>query len=315
MVDVRLPVFISWSGEQSEIVAKALKQLLKNVIQTCEPFMSKIDIEGGSKWLDAISGQLEESGIGIICVTAHNQNSPWLNFEAGAISTFARHLKPEEEMEARVCPYLLGMKAADLKQPLAMFQAKPADRDGTLELIQMVNRQVPVPLSDAQLKDTFSKFWSDFDAQLVAAQKMAPASAPPQRSSDDKIDEVLSTVREILRQLAEAQIPLVEGRLLRRLRQQGAFSSLPSLIGSTGASPQLTGALRALDRLGLGDLPGEMAAGGFSSVSEYLDAKQREQEETRASPEPFSAAKARAMAQALREGGKKKKPESGGEKK
>src|SRR6266852_8612587 len=101
-----LKVFISWSGEQSRLVAEALKILLRRVIR-CEPFLST-HIEAGSKWLNEIVRELGQSPVGIICLTAENQKEPWLVFEAGAISAFARPLlKADETIEARVCPYLL----------------------------------------------------------------------------------------------------------------------------------------------------------------------------------------------------------------
>ena len=37
-------VFISWSGERSKKIAKALKKWIKNVIQSVEPFVSSEDI-------------------------------------------------------------------------------------------------------------------------------------------------------------------------------------------------------------------------------------------------------------------------------
>jgi hypothetical protein len=200
-----LRVFISWSGEQSRVVAEALKILLKRVIQSCEPFLST-HIEGGNKWLDEIAKQLEKSPVGIICVTPENQHEPWLNFEAGAISTFARpRLKPDEAIEARVCPYLLDLKPTEVQWPLAMFQAKIANPQGTKELLQMVNRQAPIPFSeDAELEDTFSRFRLDFEKQLAEARKITP-TAPPKRSLEDKVDELLAGQRRLEHQLAAAE--------------------------------------------------------------------------------------------------------------
>jgi hypothetical protein len=182
--------------------------LLKKAIQTSDPFMSKKSIEVGSRWLIEIGKQLDESTVGIVCMTKENQTAPWLNFEAGAISNAARS-SPEqtnEKIESRVCLYRIDLDQADVGWPLAMFQDIVADRDGTKEVVRMVNRRVPVPLSDADLDDTFSHFWPDFETQLNAAKKLSGTPAPPSRSKmEENMDEVLSTMRRIERKAVEAE--------------------------------------------------------------------------------------------------------------
>ena len=47
-------VFISWSGDRSERVAAALHEWLPMVVGTAAPWMSKEDIEKGSRPLDEL---------------------------------------------------------------------------------------------------------------------------------------------------------------------------------------------------------------------------------------------------------------------
>jgi len=65
-------VFISWSGERSKKVAVALYDWLPMVLQTARPWMSKEDIEKGSRGLEEIGRALETMSVGIICLTPEN---------------------------------------------------------------------------------------------------------------------------------------------------------------------------------------------------------------------------------------------------
>lgn len=80
-----MKVFLSWSGERSKVVAKSLSEWLEQVLQAVEPWIST-DIEKGKRWDGEISQKLEQSKVGIICLTKDNLESTWLHFEAGAIS-------------------------------------------------------------------------------------------------------------------------------------------------------------------------------------------------------------------------------------
>jgi hypothetical protein len=94
-------VFISWSGDRSEKMAAALYSWLPMVLQSAKPWMSKEDIEKGSRGLDEIGKALDAMSVGIICLTPENVEKPWILFEAGALS------KAMGE-KTRVCPYLFG---------------------------------------------------------------------------------------------------------------------------------------------------------------------------------------------------------------
>jgi len=79
-------VFISWSGEHSGEVAKALQQWLPRVLQAVRPWLSSASIDPGARWSDEVAGALEELNFGILCLTPENLTSAWLLFEAGALS-------------------------------------------------------------------------------------------------------------------------------------------------------------------------------------------------------------------------------------
>lgn len=108
-----LKIFISWSGEISEQVALQFRDWLPAVLPPVEPWVSSEDIEKGTRWSAEIAKQLEAASFGIICIDSTNIASPWLNFEAGAISKTIDN--------TRVMPFLLDIEPKSLAGPLAQF--------------------------------------------------------------------------------------------------------------------------------------------------------------------------------------------------
>jgi TIR domain len=94
--------FISWSGEPSRSIARALDGWLESVVQHVDAWMSDADIGSGQRWNEAISKSLDETDFGIVCVTRANQHAPWLIFEAGALAKSVN--------EGRVVPLCIDLK-------------------------------------------------------------------------------------------------------------------------------------------------------------------------------------------------------------
>src|SRR5947209_2821697 len=101
-----MKVFISWSGERSKAVAEALRYWLPKVIQAIEPWMSADDIEKGTRWRSGIADELEQSSVGIICVTRENLDSTWIHFEDGALS--------KQQQNKFMCTFLFGLAHTDI---------------------------------------------------------------------------------------------------------------------------------------------------------------------------------------------------------
>src|SRR5690606_29659014 len=122
-------VFISWSGEQSRQIAELLRGWLPNLWDGIRPWMSDVDIAAGARGLEKIHQSLSSTVAGIIVVTPENSESPWVNYEAGALS---RAL----QSEASVTPLLTGFaRKTDLRGPLAQFQVQMLDHDGIRHLV------------------------------------------------------------------------------------------------------------------------------------------------------------------------------------
>src|SRR4051794_18245619 len=123
-------IFLSWSGARSAALARALRDWLPTVIQAVVPWMSEADIDAGARWSSDVVAQLQEVHVGIICLTADNMSSPALHFEAGALSKALD--------KSLVCTYLLGVQPADLRWPLATFQATRANKEETKRLVTTI---------------------------------------------------------------------------------------------------------------------------------------------------------------------------------
>ena len=165
-----------------------LRKWLPNVIQSLDPWMSESDIDRGTRWNMEISGQLEQAKIGIICLTPENLTAPWINFEAGALAKLGN---------SRVCTYLHDLAAQSVEFPLAQFQATKAEKEDTKKMLLDINKTLnDEGLPVEQLKDVFEKWWPELREALTHITQTPTAALPPQRSTQDVLEEIVSTIRE-----------------------------------------------------------------------------------------------------------------------
>jgi hypothetical protein len=185
-------VFISWSGDSSLVVAKALHSWMRCVLQRAVPFVSAHDLERGARWFNEISRELDATDCGILCLTPHNIEAPWVLFEAGALSKKLEH--------SRVIPLLVDVSPAELKPPLSFFNAATADKAGLLQVVQTLNKALGADaLADDALALVFEKWWPDFEAQLVEAKKLVAKASQknpqPKRGERELLEEMLALLR------------------------------------------------------------------------------------------------------------------------
>ena len=151
-----MKVFISWSGKRSNLVAKALRVLLEDVNHRIAPWMSELDIKAGSRWGSELATQLERTRFGIICLTPEALTSPWLLFEAGALS--------KSVQDGRVCPYLIDLKKDNLVGPLAQFQCVEATMVSTFNLLIDINSASgDEAIPEGRLRRYFEQFWPSLE--------------------------------------------------------------------------------------------------------------------------------------------------------
>lgn len=238
-------VFISWSGEPSRTVGLALKRWLPSVMHTIEPWMSQEDIKPGSRWGAEISHALAEIHFGVICVTEINQSSPWLSFEAGAL---AKTLDM-----GRVCPYLVRLLPTKLVGPLSQFQSVRADKNGTLQLVLSINESIEQRLDPQRLKESFDKWWPDFDEvlnNLPEPSKETTASSEEwplvktAQSLAKRMSSLSLTQRKLFREILKS-----DNRILKNAFKE--FFNRPNTIGGysgDGLYPNMLSELLELGR-------------------------------------------------------------------
>jgi hypothetical protein len=182
-------VFISWSGPTSKLIAEELSTWTRRVIQRVETWISTSDIEKGSRWANEIAKKLEEATVGIICLAPDNLDSPWLLFEAGALSKSIE--------QSYVCTYLYKLEPTDVRQPLAQFQATKANKNDTKKMLQTINRALgDEKISDSDLDETFEVWWPRLDKELrTIPAKVGLAEKQVIRPEKEMLEEVLEIVR------------------------------------------------------------------------------------------------------------------------
>lgn len=188
-----LKVFVSWSGDLAKRVAIDLRDLLPVLFDGVTPWVSDRDIDAGGRSMEEIARQLDETEFGIIVTTRDNQNSQWLNFEAGALS---KRFAGSES--SRVVPLLVDMESiAELTGPLTQFQAKLLSRQGLEDTLVAVGaaRNVTAEVVKRRLMNE----WGAFEAALSEAKTQAAKtpSEKPKRGADSMAEETLELVRAI----------------------------------------------------------------------------------------------------------------------
>ena len=188
-----MKIFISWSGTLSKELAESIRKWLPSVLQAAKPYFSPDDITKGSRWSGEIAKNLEESKVGIFCVTPDNAGADWMLFEAGAIS---RSIE-----KGKVIPILFGLDASDLTGPYTQFQAAPYSKDEVFKLLKTVNSTLDSQaLSDEVLRDVYDMWWPKLDEKIQSIMKRFEESGDLQgakRPDREMLEEVLLLTRRL----------------------------------------------------------------------------------------------------------------------
>ncbi|MFK3836631.1 TIR domain-containing protein [Microbacterium sp. NPDC087868] len=185
-----MKVFISWSGDNSRHVAESLRTWLPTVLAgAVECFVSSQDIRRGERGMDVIAGELQDRDYGIVVLTRENMQSPWINFEAGALGKTLG--------VGKVAPLLLDLTRADVVGPIAQFQSTLlTDRDDVRQFIRDMAALSPT-IPEASIDALFASQWPELEKVIERAVGMN--SPTTTRTSESILEEVLERVRRIER--------------------------------------------------------------------------------------------------------------------
>ena len=167
-------VFISWSGKRSLAIAESLCVFVPEVIpELKDRLFVSTGIEKGSRWSEEIARHLEEADAGILCVTAEGMTSPWLNFEAGALtkgldsSRARRGEQSNSTTRSRIFTYLHCLAPSAFTGPLSQYQWTSATLEDTWRLMSALHGLFARGRAD--LRDTrhrFDEAWPGFEREL-----------------------------------------------------------------------------------------------------------------------------------------------------
>jgi hypothetical protein len=182
-------VFISWGGELSKNLANSLRNWLPSALQFVKPYFSPDDIEKGAKWSSEISNELQNSHIGIICLTRDNTERPWIVFEAGALSKIID--------KGKVCTLLFDVEPSDIKGPLAIFQGTVFCKDEFKRLLNTINKAGGDSGLEANiLESVFEMWWPKLEDEISSIlSKPDNAISAARRPEREILDEILQLAR------------------------------------------------------------------------------------------------------------------------
>lgn len=197
-----MDIFISWSGPRSRAVAEAFKEYLPVIVNAFNPWLSSADIDKGTRWNEELAAALLTAKAGIICLTPNNLDTPYLLFEAGALSK-----RPDKPY---VCTLLIGMEPSDVSGPLAQFQATKPTKVELLHLVKTLNKILgESAVRDAQVEATFDLCWPKLQEKL----NNLPAdgtTARPHRPDRDLLEEIVDRLRSVTASGEDVQIRMFQ---------------------------------------------------------------------------------------------------------
>lgn len=226
-----MKVFLSWSGDRSKAVAELLDEWIQCVIQAIDPWMSSKDIDRGSLWFSEITDQLQNTSIGIICLTQENKSKPWILFEAGAL---AKGLS-----SSRVCTFLIDLEPTDVGNPLAQFNHTNAQEESMWSLVLTLNKSLKErALKEKVLEEVFETYWPKFKEKFEEIIAIIPSAAvPEQRSENEILIEILSATRTLDKRLRLIEDDRHTSRLREKILPPSEAKMIVASLLSSGLDP------------------------------------------------------------------------------
>lgn len=151
-----MKVFIGWSGKRSKQAAEVFDKYLPRILDNCETFFSP-EMDKEAEWFSEIKRNLNDSDIGIFCITRENRSNEWIHFESGAIAMAFD--------KSKACPFLLDdLKPSELEDPLVQFEATKNNKGDIRNLIKTISSKSENPMDESDIEYRFEKAWADIES-------------------------------------------------------------------------------------------------------------------------------------------------------
>jgi len=186
-------IIVSWSGKLSHEIAKNFAECLDLVIGRQIGVFISDDIDMGSRWREELDEKLEQCKFGILIITKDNMNSPWLNFEAGAISKCVS--------KSKIVPILFDAEPSMLPSTFSTFQAIRYKKEDLQNLFSFFNDKLNRPIKD--FHNFFQKnIWPNFEKNTnkikeLLFKKNNPSETASPISTKDKLEKILLELRSV----------------------------------------------------------------------------------------------------------------------
>jgi hypothetical protein len=224
-------VFVSWSGERSRALAAAVRDWLPLILHYVDLWMSDEDIPAGERWALSVAQELAVSNFGIVCVTSENVTSPWVLFEAGALT---------KSLEtSKVIPLLLDLELRDLSGPLAQFQAKKLTRAGIGEMISSLQNSAEEPIPEDRVRQLLDALWPELEKALEQIPHKAANEQQERPSQIEVLEGLVAAVRGMDARMRQLDVLLMAQRqgveVAPRLAEIESLQGLVERLAARGA--------------------------------------------------------------------------------
>jgi hypothetical protein len=174
-----------------------LRHWLVDVVPSITPWFSGDDIETGKFWQLELLKSLERSTVGIVVITPANAHRPWLNFEAGRLSSSI------ESRGGVVMPLLVNLESADITgTPLSTLNAVTFNELGVWKIVNAIHERTGNDMNTTMLKNLFDLKWVELKQAVTDAVDHAIRTdvdnvKPQQRDTSDVLEDLITTVNEL----------------------------------------------------------------------------------------------------------------------
>jgi len=192
-------IFISWSGEKSRAVAKVLKDWLPKVLPLTgdDLWMSDQNITKGTRWYPKLVSKLEETDLGLICLTSENLREPWILYEAGALS--------KSIDQSYLWTILLDIKHTDIKGgPLYHFEHTIMEKDDIRNLIIAINNSLGNKAVDNKyLSAAFNYHWPELEEGIKKIKEINVMKIEGWKETKKAIDDIFTSAKDYIYGIVE----------------------------------------------------------------------------------------------------------------